>query len=267
MGANASSPQYDPTTDIPDLSGKVALVTGGNTGIGYYTVAHLAQHGAKVYMGARNESRATAAIAQLKADGFLEGETGQVQWLPLDLSTPASTKRGAEELIKREGRLDILIAHKTATLKVDWKTAEGWNFKSEGFIHNNAAYGTTKLANLLFAKELQRLFDEHGINALSIAIHPGEVATDGMRTSMTNFWLGRLILKTVFVVSPLLTPDKGSYNSLFASTSTLIRADKKGYGGAYLVPFGKISQPSAEAKDPVAAKDLWETSEKVVAMM
>ncbi|KAF7977340.1 hypothetical protein HWV62_4129 [Athelia sp. TMB] len=56
--------------DLPDLTGCVAIVTGGNTGIGYYTVQRLAKHGAKVYMGARNEEKAKAAIEKLRAEGL-----------------------------------------------------------------------------------------------------------------------------------------------------------------------------------------------------
>lgn len=60
-------------------------------------------------MGARNESRATGAIARLEAEGALSGgNAGKVIWLPLDLATPESAKRGAEEFLRRETRLDIL---------------------------------------------------------------------------------------------------------------------------------------------------------------
>lgn len=60
-------------------------------------------------MGARNESRATGAIARLKAEGALDAPgSGQVVWLNLDLSTPASTTVGAHEFLSRETRLDIL---------------------------------------------------------------------------------------------------------------------------------------------------------------
>lgn len=48
MGIFASTPTYNPATDIPNLKGKVCLVTGGNAGIGYETVAELVKHGAKV---------------------------------------------------------------------------------------------------------------------------------------------------------------------------------------------------------------------------
>lgn len=60
-------------------------------------------------MGARNESRATGAISKLEAEGYLAGpDAGEVVWLDLDFSSPARVRRGAEELLKRETRLDIL---------------------------------------------------------------------------------------------------------------------------------------------------------------
>ncbi|KAG8890453.1 hypothetical protein FRB98_008488 [Tulasnella sp. 332] len=103
-------PKFNPSTDVPDLKGKVALVTGGNTGIGYETVKLLITKGAKVYMGARNESRATAAIAQLKSEGVLDFPgAGQVEWLHLDQILPRTTRAGAEDFMRRESRLDILI--------------------------------------------------------------------------------------------------------------------------------------------------------------
>lgn len=108
MGILFSSNNYNPETDIPDLSGKVVLVTGGNSGIGYETVKAFVKKGAKVYLGARNESRATGAIAQLKADGVLDMGNGSVIWLPLDLATPKTTTAGAQDFLRREGRLDIL---------------------------------------------------------------------------------------------------------------------------------------------------------------
>ncbi|KAF2970787.1 hypothetical protein GQX73_g2842 [Xylaria multiplex] len=56
---------FTPDT-LPDLKGKVFIVTGGNSGIGYYTVAHLAEHGAHVYMCARSLEKGAAAISNIK---------------------------------------------------------------------------------------------------------------------------------------------------------------------------------------------------------
>ncbi|CDO76361.1 hypothetical protein BN946_scf185011.g25 [Trametes cinnabarina] len=102
------SKSFNPATDVPDLKGKVVIVTGGNAGIGFATVQHLARHGAKVYMGARNEQKATAAIERLHAEGLGPGH-GEVVWLKLELSDPRGVKEAAEEFMRREDRLDILI--------------------------------------------------------------------------------------------------------------------------------------------------------------
>ena len=82
-----------------------------SAGIGYSTVKHIARHGAKVYMAARNQSKAEAAIAQLKAEGLGPGN-GEVVWLELDLKDPRNAKKAAEEFMKREKRLDVLGPYK-----------------------------------------------------------------------------------------------------------------------------------------------------------
>ncbi|KDR76489.1 hypothetical protein GALMADRAFT_246863 [Galerina marginata CBS 339.88] len=105
---NIASRKFDPLTDLTDLTGKVAIVTGANTGIGLATVRHLARAGAKVYLAARDESRATGALAQLEHDGLGPGN-GEVVWLKLDLSTLKEAKQAAEEFLKIEKRLDILV--------------------------------------------------------------------------------------------------------------------------------------------------------------
>ncbi|KAF7354217.1 NAD-binding protein [Mycena venus] len=92
--------------DLVDLNGKVVLVTGGNTGIGYATVQMLARRGARVYMGARNGVRAAEAIERLKAENMGDGS---VHWLELDLSDSRLASQAAKEFLQREDRLDILI--------------------------------------------------------------------------------------------------------------------------------------------------------------
>ncbi|KAJ7476910.1 NAD(P)-binding protein [Mycena galericulata] len=92
--------------DLVDLHGKVALVTGGNTGIGYATIQMLARRGAKVYMGARDEGRAAIAIKQLESENINDGS---VHWLKLDLSHPRLVRAAAKDFLEKEQRLDILV--------------------------------------------------------------------------------------------------------------------------------------------------------------
>ncbi|KAF7324561.1 NAD-binding protein [Mycena kentingensis (nom. inval.)] len=90
--------------DIPDLTGKVFLVTGGNSGIGYESIKQLLMHNAKVYMGARSKSKAIEAIAEL------EKTTGKrAEFLEVDLSDLASVRAAAADFQRREEHLHVLM--------------------------------------------------------------------------------------------------------------------------------------------------------------
>ncbi|KAG8992134.1 hypothetical protein FRB94_011996 [Tulasnella sp. JGI-2019a] len=87
-----STSHFVPERDIPDLSDKVIIVTGGNSGIGKETVRHLLQKNAKVYMASRIRGRAEEAIAELKV------KTGrEAIFLELDLADLSSVARAAKE--------------------------------------------------------------------------------------------------------------------------------------------------------------------------
>ncbi|KAF8191464.1 hypothetical protein K438DRAFT_1830561 [Mycena galopus ATCC 62051] len=99
-----SNPSWT-ANDIPNLEGRIAIVTGGNSGLGYSTVLELARHGAKVYMASRNPDTANAAIASLKT----EVPSAQVEFLAFDLTSLSAAKAAAKEFLEKEERLDMLI--------------------------------------------------------------------------------------------------------------------------------------------------------------
>lgn len=84
---------------------QVAIVTGGNTGIGYLTVYWLLKKNAKVYLAARSEGRAREAIQKLEAENL----PGSVEWLKLDLADLNSVKAFATAFQGKEKRLDLLF--------------------------------------------------------------------------------------------------------------------------------------------------------------
>ncbi|KAI2791839.1 hypothetical protein POX_c04718 [Penicillium oxalicum] len=99
--------KFRPETDIPDLSDKVILVTGGNAGLGKETVLQLAQHNPrKIFLGARTESKAIEAIKSIKATITNEVE---IVWLPLDLTSTRSIRNAAEKFHAESDRLDRLV--------------------------------------------------------------------------------------------------------------------------------------------------------------
>ncbi len=118
------------------------------------------------------------------------------------------------------------------------------------------AYGQSKLANLLFTRELARRFAAAGIPALSAAAHPGSTRTELQRHS-------RLMAAAVRLVSQL--PPQGALPSLYAATAPDVR------GGEYFGPsraFGMLGPPdrarsSPRSKDLATARRLWEVSEQL----
>jgi len=316
MGCLSRKHSFEPSKDLHDLTGKVVLVTGANTGIGYETVKHLARRGAKVYLGARDESKATGAIAKLEAEGL---GRGQVVWLRVDYSDPRWAKAAAEEFMRREARLDILInnaaqltgpfektsdgisklmvvnhfgtyvftrsllplliktsqepdsdvrivtltsiAHDRArAARPDIKFREVRDFNGE-FPDDSypewSRYSMTKLANILFTRELQKRLDASKSAITCISVHPGGVNTFASRTPYP--FLASVVMGLFFSV-----PETGAYTSCFAAASPLVRRNPEKYRGAYLVPVGVITEPGDNAKRDDLALDLWETTEKIL---
>ncbi|OBR09787.1 Short-chain dehydrogenase [Colletotrichum higginsianum IMI 349063] len=301
------------SSQIPDLHGKVAVVTGGNAGIGYHTVRQLAAKGAKVYLAARSESRAKEAIKRLREENP-DIPQEKLVWLPLDLSSQAQVVDAARDLMSKTERLDILVNNAGVDPYNYVKTADGFEMtmavnhighwtltycllpllkataaqqgsdvrvitlSSSGERNHSAnnhfttlkdlddpcagpgwedsrlaqgkRYGTSKLANILFATELQRRMDEEGAGILSLSLNPGTIRTEGAADVMP--------LVTQPLVWLLFTDAaKGADTTMFAATAREVRENSEQWKGRYLDGPGRIKPPSPKARDAVAARNLW----------
>jgi NAD(P)-dependent dehydrogenase (short-subunit alcohol dehydrogenase family) len=286
---------------MPDLTGRRAVVTGANSGIGLVEARELARHGADVALAVRNTDAGESAAARIRATGV----PGTVRVERLDLASQASVRAFAERF---EGPLDLLvnnagvmapprrretsdgfelqfgtnhlghfaltgllmphllqapaprvttvssIAHHSGDGKVlEGNPAQGYN--------PNVTYGRSKLANLLFALELQRRATASGSRLTSTAAHPG--------VSGTNLVASRDGLGSIPVIGTLSqwgvrllfpSPEKGAEAVLFAATDAA--------PGSYSGPTGfrETRGPVGEARLSSLAQDetlaalLWERS-------
>jgi len=283
---------------IPDQSGRTAVVTGANSGIGFETARALAAKGARVVLACRSEEKGRDAERRLRAalpdaDARLES---------LDLGSLASVRRFAEKLSAEEGRIDLLVNNAGVMMPPYGKTADGFetqlgtnhlghfaltglllprvlatpkarvvsvsslahfwgridfaDLQSERSYNPTRAYGQSKLANLLFTRELQRRFDAARIDALSAAAHPGSTRTELQRHS-------GLMHAIVAVFSQ--APPEGALPTLYAATATDVR------GGDYFGPSGFAgclgppgrARSSPRANDAAVARRLWDVSEQL----
>lgn len=97
--------------EIPDLKGKVALVTGGSAGIGYYNVLPLARAGAKVITISANEDKGKNAEAEINENIKQAGSAGSVTWYGCDLGNLKEVDGLAKKLAQELDQLDILICN------------------------------------------------------------------------------------------------------------------------------------------------------------
>jgi NAD(P)-dependent dehydrogenase (short-subunit alcohol dehydrogenase family) len=108
--------------NVPDLTGKLAIVTGANSGIGYETARALASKGAKVILACRNKDKGEAAVRQI----IQEHPGAKAEFLPLDLGDLASVRRFTNEFVTHYDRLDILINNAGIMAVPFGKTADGF---------------------------------------------------------------------------------------------------------------------------------------------
>jgi NAD(P)-dependent dehydrogenase (short-subunit alcohol dehydrogenase family) len=205
-------------SDMPDLHGRTALVTGVTGGLGHHTALELARAGAHVILTARNE-RKLAETARAIGDTLGDADLATV---PLDLADLSNVRRAAEQVLASTERLDILVNNAGVMATPYRRTADGFelqlgtnhlgHFALTGLLfpaltdarvvtvtslmHRTVrrvplddprmkrsyqrwpAYSASKLANLQFTLELDRRAKAAGLSLTSVAAHPGFTATE-----------------------------------------------------------------------------------------
>lgn len=289
---------------LPSQKGRIAVVTGSNTGLGFETAKALASKGATVILACRNMQKATAAKeAILKAVPKSEIDTIQ-----LDLSKLSSVRQFAKDFQAKYQQLDLLINNAGVMMPPYSKTEDGFelqmganhlgHFLLTGLLldtilstpnsrivalssiaHKRGeiqfddlqweknykkmpAYAQSKLANLMFALELnRRLESKEGHSCIAVAAHPG----------VSNTELARHFPKLlVWVMMPLFSfmihaPEKGALPTLMAALDPSVK------GGDYYGPQGYREMKGAPGKaestdlanDKEIAKRLWTVSEEL----
>ena len=113
------------TADIGDQTGRIALVTGANSGIGYETARALADHGAHVILACRDDEKARRARDKMES----ELERSSLELLHLDLADLVSVRRAADEVLLVHARLDLLINNAGVMGTPYRQTADGFELQ------------------------------------------------------------------------------------------------------------------------------------------
>ena len=115
---------YGPDS-IPDLTGKTAVVTGANGGLGLETAKALVEHGAHVVMAARNQDKAAAAAGQIGS----QAPRGSLEIVALDLGSLASVRQAAETILSAHDTIDILVNNAGVMAMPQSRTADGFEMQ------------------------------------------------------------------------------------------------------------------------------------------
>ena len=143
MGGWLSTVAFTPEKQIPDLSGKVILITGANGGLGYESLIHIAPHNpSKIYLCARSKEKYETAMKGINER--IPGHTDSIKYLELDLTSLASVKKAAEMFLAENERLDILMNNAGIMASPPGLTKEGYEIQ----------FGTNHVGHFLLTKEL-----------------------------------------------------------------------------------------------------------------
>jgi NAD(P)-dependent dehydrogenase (short-subunit alcohol dehydrogenase family) len=144
------------TADIPDQSGRVAVITGANTGLGYETALALAEHGAHVVLAVRNLDKGKDAVARITANS----PQADVALQELDLTSLESVRAAAEQLRSDYDRIDLLINNAGVMYTPKSTTKDGFELQ----------FGTNHLGHFAFTGLLlDRLLPVAGSRVVTVS--------------------------------------------------------------------------------------------------
>jgi len=164
-------------TDIPEQSGKVAIVTGANSGIGEPTAAELGRAGAHVVIGCRNPSKAEAALGRLRA----AAPEASFDFLKLDLADLDSIATFADAFKAKHDRLDLLINNAGIMVPPYGKTKQGFELQF-GTNHLGPFALTGHLMGLLLVTAGSRV-----VSVSSMAHRMGKLKFDDLQRERRYF--------------------------------------------------------------------------------
>jgi len=275
--------------DLPSYSGRTVIVTGANSGLGEVTARELARVGAKVILAVRNTDKGDAAAAAM---------TGDVEVRKLDLQDLASVRAFADGvdavdvLVNNAGIMavpyaqtvdgfesqigtnhlghfaltnlllgkitDRVVTVSSVAHVIGRISLKDLNWKSRPYLAW-PAYGQSKLANLLFTKELQRRLTAAGSSVKAHTAHPGYSETN--LQGNTGNAIGTKVVNTI---TPLVGTDAD-----FGARQTLYAIARNLPGDTFIGPRFSVRGPtgrtfrSPQARNAEKAAALWELSEQL----
>jgi NAD(P)-dependent dehydrogenase (short-subunit alcohol dehydrogenase family) len=276
-------------SDLPSFAGRTVIVTGANSGLGLVTARELARVGAKTILAVRNTTKGDEAAASI---------TGDVEVRKLDLQDLSSVRAFADGvdavdvLVNNAGIMAVpyaltkdgfesqigtnhlghfaltnlllpKITDRVVTVAsimhlIGWINLDDLNWKARPYLAW-PAYGQSKLANLLFTKELQRRLSAAGSPVRAIAAHPGYSATN--LQGQTGNQLGTRVWRAA---NRLATDaDFGARQTLYAVAQDVPGDSFIGPRFAMSGPTGATPIRSPFARNARTATALWELSEQL----
>lgn len=275
------------STDVPDLTGGTAIVTGANSGVGLATASALAAHGARVVFAVRDAEKGRAAAGQVRGETEVRvldlADLGSVRAFAAGWDEPVhllinnagisvpELRRTAEgfELQFATNHLgpfaltNLLLPHITGRVVSVSSQAERMGRIDFDDPHDErrpyrqtGAYNRSKLANLLFTAELQRRLRGAGSAVLAQAAHPGFVATP--------IYTGSGSIAKTMVRLLAQSPEMGALPVLYAAVADLPGDSFAGPADlAHMRGAPELIKRSARASDPELAARLWTLSEQL----